>query len=300
MYWLWVPMQTISIAQIYNEEEFAERALAWIYPLVDKIIISEGRLTPFGQLSKYSNDGTRNIVIKWIQKNDIKNKIKLVDAYEGNALNREGCEGNNKNHLLSIAEPEHGDLIIIHDFDEFFPQNQFADIIEMFRKYPDINHIPVEEYQFAYSTKLFFNASHDGRFMRYVKGAHFGSTNHFIYPDGTDITKDYRNLRTREKSGMCHLCWVKSPHLIREKVISFNRPSFTSWFNWVYLVWPLNAEMAYENNRCIPPYYGTGFAEGQKEQIQHFIGKLPESIQDMTTDWQDHIRGLFCELRIEE
>ncbi len=98
-------MKTIALGQFYNEGMFLDKGFQWLYPLVDKIVISEGKLTPFGKLSQSSEDGTRKIIERWL-KGDADsgaNKIVFMDAHEGNANNREQAEGNNKNNLLNKA-----------------------------------------------------------------------------------------------------------------------------------------------------------------------------------------------------
>jgi hypothetical protein len=97
---------------------------------------------------------------------------------------------------------------------------------------------------------------------------------------------------------MCHLCWLKHPKLVRQKVESFQRPSFTSWYNHVYLKYPFTPEQAYYNNSRIPPYFGKGFAEGQHARLEEFEGKLPEVLQDMEIDWTSYIINHHDELVI--
>ncbi len=293
-------MRVIALCQAYNEALFIERALTWIYPLVDRIVITEGCLTPFGNQSPHSTDGTAQIIADFIQKNDKEGKIIACPVYrpEVPPATREAFEGLNKNYMLKLAEPEHGDLIFILDCDEFWEPNRFANIVDKFRTFICIRHIPVEEYQFAYNLRLAFEAEHNGRFMRFVRGSRFGDTNHFIYPDGRDVTKEYDLLRPRAETQMAHLCWCKHPLLIREKVVSFNRPSFTNWFNYVYLVWPTQSEKAYRNNSNIAPYHGTGFAEGQHSQLLPFTGQLPPAIADLNIDWLPFIEDHATELSI--
>ncbi len=291
-------MKIWGLCQAYNEETFIARSLSWSIPVLDHLIITEGRLTPFGNLPEYSSDQTRKIIQDFQQTT---NKITLLNPSCENGVTREWCEGSNKNNMLRKAiemglEPE--DIICIIDCDEFWEINRFNDTIDFMRKYEDVTNVAIEEYQFAYNLRLFFNASHSGRFIRYVKGARFGSTNHFIYPNGEDVTKDYRYLRTREKTGMIHLCWTKEPRLIREKVLSFNRPSFTAWYNYVYLAWPFDPEAAYYNNSQILPWRGLGFCEGQNEKIQEFRGKLPAVLDGFNPDYLPYIQQHAQELRI--
>jgi hypothetical protein len=134
--------------------------------------------------------------------------------------------------------------------------------------------------------------------MRYLDGAKFGDTNHFFI-DGRDITKDYRYLQKREDTNMWHLCWSKRPECIREKCISYNRPSLETWFNFVYLNWPFRAEAAYHNNSLIPPYFGTGYAEGQHEILQKYDNKMPDALIGMDLDWTEFIKTYAKALKIE-
>ena len=112
--------------------------------------------------------------------------------------------------------------------------------------------------------------------MRYQTGSKFGNTNHFITVEGVDVTKNLGLIIPREVSGVAHLCWVKHPLLIREKVISFQRHSFTHWFNTRYLRWPGNPD-----NR--------GFAEGQREPLVEYKGKLPVEIRDIQDDYLEEL-----------
>lgn len=283
-------MHIIALGQIYNEGLFIQRALDWIYPLVDKIILTEGCLSPFGQQPKHSVDDTVELVKEWIAKHDHKNKINFLPSFDdGIPPNREEFEGRNKNMMLKIANPEPGDLIYIFDVDEFWEPSRFIRICDLFRMNDSLLHVPVEEWQLAYGTKLAFKASHDGRFMRYKKGSKFGATNHF-FVDGKDVTKDYSHLQTRDATNMMHLCWSKHPVFVREKCLSYKRPSLESWFNWVYLEFPFSSDNAYNNNSCITPYNGTGFAEGQHEKLEEFTGILPPAIRHLSVDWMDYIK----------
>lgn len=287
-------MRVIALTQAYNESRLIERYVHHICPLVDQWIISEGLLTPGLHTSERSTDDTRKILENIRQDN-----ITICNAVSPiRSCSREKAEGQNKNRMLELAEPEDGDLIFIGDVDEFWYPDRFLDIVDMFKKNDRLEHVPVEEFQFAYNLRLAFRASHDGRFMRYRKGARFGATNHFIYADGRDVTKDYRSLVPRERSRMCHLCWVKDPQLVRQKVLSFGRPSFTEWFNQVYLEWPDDHEDAYNNNHQIEPYHGRGFAEGQHERLENFRGELPPAIRDFDDDWLEFIREHRQELKI--
>jgi hypothetical protein len=293
-------MKVYALCRCYNEELLLSRAFKWIYPVVDKIVINDGLLSPFGDLSQSSTDATLGIINAQLA-NDSEDKIIFTRNIYNKTNNREEGEGKTNNNILDTALKnglEHGDLIFNWDVDEFWNEENFVRIVEMFRTNDKINHIPIEEWQFAYNTKLAFKASHDGRFMRYVNGSRYKTCTHYVYPDGKDITKDYTYLTKREDTNMCHLCWVKHPKDIREKVLSFKRISFTNWYNHCYLKWPLNSELAYHNNTKIAPYHGSGFAEGQHSRLELFNGILPEVIQDLDIDWITFIKNNFNKLRI--
>lgn len=279
------------------------QALQWAVPCMDRIVITEGRLTPFGNMPNRSSDKTRSIIETYKSLYDTKDKIIFMDAIDPEITpkNREDFEGLNKNMMLQAAQPEHGDLIYILDVDEFWHEENFQRIVDLFRKEDALLHVPVEEYQFSYNLRTMFHAEHNGRFMRYVDGAKFGSTNHFIHPGVGDVTKNYDRLQRREDTQMCHLCWYKHPEQIRQKVISFNRPSFTSWYNLVYLGYPVHGDLVYSLNKQIPPYYGTGFCEGQHEKLRDFEGELPWPIKPMlsSSDYSEYIRKHHDELIIQ-
>lgn len=294
-------MRVIALCQAYNEDMLMHQCLQWATKVVDKLVITEGSLTPFGGMSKRSSDRTRQTIERYKQAYDRENKIEFLDAVEPDTVprNREAFEGLNKNMMLKKAEPEPGDLIFILDVDEFWHEENFMRIVDKFKKDDSIEHIPVEEYQFAYNLRHCFHAEHNGRFIRFVRGSRFGDTNHFIYPDGRDVTKCYKHLAPREEAGMCHLCWCKHPLQVREKVLSFNRRSFTLWYNLVYLGFPIHGEEVYQLNQRIPPYHGRGFCEGQHEKLRDFEGELPWPIQNMGFNWEHYIQRHHDELVIQ-
>lgn len=231
-------------------------------------------------------------------------KITAMPACQDEAQTREKWEGNNKNMMLGCADLEDGDLIYILDCDEFIPRSKLEEIFEYFRQNPHANCARMREKQFAYGFKWWFPSSHP-RFLRYKKDRHFATTNHFI--ENVFDTSCENNVRkvniTRnvdvEFDGMLHFCWSKHPLLIREKVVSFNRESFTRWFNEVYLVWPTDPKKAYSNNSKIPPYHGIGFTEGMHEPLRDSEVELPEVVADIAdTCWLDWIREHADTLRI--
>ncbi len=293
-------MKVIALCQAYNESMFMHQSLAWAHEVCDQIIITEGCLTPFGNQTRRSQDSTRTTIECFIETYDSQGKIKYYDTFVAEPVprNREAYEGLNKNFMLKKSDVEHGDLIFILDVDEFWDPNRFNSIVEKFKNDDKIRHIPVEEHQFAYGLQLCFNAEHNGRFMRYITGSKFGDTNHFIHPDVGDITKDYAHLAKRSDTQMCHLCWSKHPSFTKQKVESFQRHSFTSWYNKVYLQYPTIGNEVYEINKRIGPYYGTGFAEGQHERLHKFDGILPPVLRNMHLDWTNQIKIWHEELKI--
>ena len=289
-------MQVIAMMQVYREGLFIERALEWIYPLVDRIIVTEGLLTCHGDFSVRSDDGTCEKIMNFKSSRDPQNKIFVHNTYkspDGHHISREAYEGHNKNWMLKRIKPENGDLLFIHDADEFWKRDNFLRVVDKFRNNDQLRSMVFEEWQFAYGLKYCCLASHGGRFMRYVDGARFKGTNHLTYPDGTDISKKHDGIVPREDTQFYHLCNSKHPLDIRQKVLSFGRPSFTNWYNNCYLTWPVNPDVAYENNtRLSRPmgWPGGGYLEGQTHKLFEFEGELPEVLQDLDLNWIDYIK----------
>jgi hypothetical protein len=274
-------MKVIALMQLYNEAELAEICLSNRYNHMDKIIITEGLLTPFGNMPMRSPDGTRERVAKWIETYDIAHKCRLLDPLsEVPGTTRETREGFNKNYMLKHANVEDNDILHIMDADEFYNHNGIEWIIYQFRNNNAIRQCWPEEWQFCYNLRLAFKSRHGSRFLRYCTGAHFGKTNHF-YHDRYDLVKDKSFIVPRKISGVCHLAFAKHPELIREKVISFNRPSLTAWFNNIYLRWPN------ETNLC-----RQGFAEGQSEPLVPYYGSYPPELSQLinTTDYFNEVK----------
>jgi len=293
-------MKVIALCQAYNEAMFIHQSLSWAYEVCDQIILTEGCLTPFSNQTRRSQDRTRTTIKCFIETYDRQDKIKYYDAFIADPAprNREEYEGMNKNFMLKKSDVEHGDLIFILDVDEFWDPNRFNSIVKRFKNNDKIVHVPVQEHQFAYGLNLCFNAEHNGRFMRFLSGSKFGATNHFVHPGGTDVTKDYSCLALRDETQMCHLCWSKHPAFIKQKVESFQRPSFTAWYNNVYLQYPIIGTEVYEINKRIPPYHGPGFAEGQHERLRTFKGILPPVLRNMRLNWTGQIMTWKEELKI--
>jgi len=280
-------MRVIALMQVYNEADCILPCLRNRYDFMDKIIITEGLLSPFGNMPLESPDGTRERIKEWIATLDQDHKCELLESRRMPGKTREEMEGHNKNRMLAAARPEPGDIVHIMDGDEFYSANGLKWIIDKFRACSKLRQCWPEEMQFAYNLKLAFPSRHGSRFLRYVKNAHFGKTNHFFH--GTfDLVHDKSFIVPREISGVCHLCWVKRPSLIREKVISFNRQSFTKWFNDIYLRWP-STESLHKN----------GYAEGQHEPLQSYHGSLPKELlyqyynwdytAELKEDWQKYL-----------
>jgi len=296
-------MKTIALILSYNEEELIERCLANIYDLVDQIIIFEGTLSPFDDQPLRSQDKTDDRIQSFMILYDRQNKIRYWRPEKNNDIrSREQYEAWAKNEMLAMSNIESGDLIYMVDVDEFFKQDHLEYIISYFKREPSLNHAVVEEYQFAYTMLLYFSASHNGRFLRYVKGAKYSASQHFIYPGGTDISKKVDYIFKREICPMFHYCWVKPPELIRQKVLTFKRPSFTNWYNNCYLVWPQNPRIAYENNKALSQVYGwpgTGYAEGQTEPLVFFSETThPIVLNGFEPDYMEYIRQNYNMLKI--
>lgn len=261
-------MKVIALIQVYNEKPLIKACLENRYPHMDQIIITEGLLTPFGSMPMRSPDGTRDCIEQWIKDHDREGKCKLLEPLsEIPGATREAREGFNKNYMLKNADIEPGDILHVLDADEFYSHHGIEWIITEFRKNDNIRQCWPEEWQFAYNLQLAFKARHGSRFLRFIKGAHFGKTNHF-YHDDYDLVKDKSFCVPRNLSGVCHLAFAKHPKLIREKVISFNRPSFTAWFNNIYLRWPSEVRLQ-----------SRGFAEGQQESLQPYLGDYPPELK---------------------
>ncbi|MHA2009818.1 MAG: hypothetical protein ACXADW_02925 [Candidatus Hodarchaeales archaeon] len=297
-------MKIVAISMSYNEGPWIYKNLQHIYDLVDELLIFEGTVSPFNDQAAHSIDGTRDEIARFLDDYGIV-KIKYWSPEKNNSIRtREHYEAWVKNELLKRSNIEHGDIIWMVDADEFYKPQAVTNIISMFQKNDSLLHVPIEEYQFAYNMNLWFKAGHDGRFMRYIKGSQYSGSQHLITPDGKDLSRENKNGRLpREQSQMYHLCWVKHPLLIKEKVLTFKRPSFTAWYNNCYLRWPINSKLAYNNNRILSRpmgWPGGGFCEGQTEPLQEFDGTLPECLQNIDVNWISYIQENIEKLIIGE
>jgi cellulose synthase/poly-beta-1,6-N-acetylglucosamine synthase-like glycosyltransferase len=320
-------MKIICLVQVFNEQMFIKRNLENVYDLVDQIVITEGNLSPHGNLSETSTDKTIKEILDFklekesaiydvdeklaeiyqvgneaveFQHNGIYSggKITLMPAWQGEAKSREEWEGKNKSMMLSYADPDDGDVVMILDADEFTPKDTLCEIINYFKYNPEVNCVGLNEWQFAYGFKWCFRGSHN-RFFRYKRGSYFGTTNHFYHIKSHTERIDISRKADSMFDGMLHFSYSRHPQLIRNKVISFNRESFIRWFNTVYLVYPFDKEQAYTNNKVIIPYFGTGWAEGQHTRLEEFKGEFPECLSDLSDIcWLDYIRQHVDELRI--
>jgi glycosyltransferase involved in cell wall biosynthesis len=261
-------MRIIALIEVYNAVELVEKTIRNRMPFVDDIYILDGSLAALRDQPKQSTDGTVELIKKLGNKFDNVHILPPISESlliaKGNS--RENQHGANKNYMLKFAKPEPGDIIHLADVDEFYLPEGFTYLLNIFQQNETIQHIIIEEFQFAYNLKLCFNALHDGRFFRYKKGARYTASNHFIV-DGQDISKDDRVVVPRCKSKMLHLCWVQHPIRIRDKVLTFQRDSFTKWYNNRYLIWPR-----------IPD--NKGFAEGQQMPLYEYQGNLPKELTD--------------------
>jgi len=292
-------MKVVALCQAYQEELFIRRNLTNVYPFVDQIIISEGCLSPHGELSVGSTDRTFDEIAFFISEQDHADKIKFIPGWSmadrppDNRVppsSREEWEGLNKNKMLAASDIEDGDLIYILDCDEFLQPHRIEEIISYFKEEPGANCVRLKEQQFAYGLKWWFPSTHP-RFFRYRKAGRFGNTNHFFHLVGAAKQKlNITSRHNREFDGLFHLCWSKHPLQIREKVVSFKRTSFTRWFNTVYLEWADDPASAYANNKKIPPYHGSGFTEGMHECLREFEGELPAALDGLELDWIEFVR----------
>lgn len=294
-------MKIVSIHLAYNEGNLIYKNLLHLYDFIDEMLVWEGTLSPFSDQPIHSTDNTIEEIQRFIKEKDTKNKIKLFTTDKILANKREECEAIAKNIMLAGSNIENGDLLTMIDVDEFYLPEGFYNITEMFRNYNDMESLWVEEYQHAYRIGLCFDAEHQGRFMRYKIGAKYTASQHFFYPnDKRDISK-IGQLWPRRLTGFHHLCWVKHPTLIREKVLTFKRQSFTYWYNNCYLAWPFDPETAYHNNRNISVangWSGLGYAEGQDGRLYEFKGELPKALEGYSPDWTGYIKEHYNELRI--
>lgn len=292
-------MRVIGLCQVYDAAEMIYPALLNPYPLVDEIVVSYGILSPF--IKPVENDRTLDEIKRFIRAQDKDNKVKLIDAYvppKNERISREAWEGRNKNKMLSVASKEHNDLLYVIDVDEVFDRNKLSDIFDIFRNNSKVRFIRCREKQFAYGLQWWFPSSH-GRFKRYVDGAQFGHTNHFIYPSGEDIIKRPDKTLSFDESGFYHLSYSFHPLQTKSKVISFQRHSFSTWYRDVYLVWPFDPEKAYKNNKKNPRYPASGWAEGKNDKLQRLEGKLPDILKDFKDwDWIPYIKEHVEELKI--
>lgn len=268
----------IALIMAYDEGPFIYNNLLNHYDLFDVIVVFEGTCSINSQPA-HSSDNTIEEINRFIRGKDIKHKIKFISqdyrSYKKFG-NREELEGFIKQQMLLTAKPWHGDIICLIDADEFHNPESLYNEIEIVKNNDKINHLILEEWQFCYSLSLYVNASHESRVWRFVNGAKYTNSNHIIYPDGTDISKDRSYIIPREQSNFFHLSYFKYPNLIKNKVLTFNRHSFTQWYNNCYLLWPQSPEKAYENNRIISQHMGweakdnAGFLEGQCNKIEEF------------------------------
>jgi glycosyltransferase involved in cell wall biosynthesis len=289
-------MKIFALAQYYNEEDLAYRNLSWAHKACDKIIVTEGRMTPVpGPLS--SSDNTVAEIKRFIKDHDDGKILYSPAHFNPNPSKDFGhWEGYNKTHMIAEAKRqgmEPGDIVFILDCDEFWEPGNFLDACDFFSKQPEKMMI-AEEYQFAYNMQTCFDSDHE-RFFKAGKENSFHSVNH-LNADGVVLTK---TPPTRWKKKFFHLCWTKDPWLVRAKVVGQRRRSLTIWYNNVYLMWPFNREIAYKNNRCIPPYHGSGFAEGHHTKLYEFDGLLPPCLEDYEgKDYTQYIRDNVERLRI--
>lgn len=291
----------ICLTQVYNEEWLIANYWKHIYPHVDTWIITEGLLSPhINQAFCRSTDSTRFVLDKLSKEQDPDSKVIVVDSFHNpNCKSREQAEGLNKNKMLDIACPNDGDIIFIGDCDEFWGAGFMAEGSSLDRCFEAIidsqhDHVALECFNFVYNLKQGFKGSIDGRFMRYRAGDRFGDTNHFIGSDGKDKTKNHSIVLPLEFTNLLHLSYAKHPLTIKAKVKSFNRRTFTNWYNYCYLEGAENLEVAYHNNQKLSRemgWPGTGWAEGQTAKVESFDDFLPHVLYEYESiDHTDFIK----------
>jgi hypothetical protein len=278
-------MRIIALMEVYNAAELVKQAVMNRIPFVDDIYILDGSLAALKDQPKQSTDGTMELIQELgVQFDNVHVLPPIPESLLiGKGSSRENQHGANKNYMLKFANPEPGDIVHLADVDEFYLPGGFQHILHIFEQDAAVQHVVVEEFQFAYNIQLCFNASHNGRFFRYSKGARYTASNHFIV-NGKDISKDRRITIAREKSGMLHLCWVQHPTRIRDKVLTFQRDTFTRWYNNRYLTWPLRPDK-------------NGFAEGQSEPLYAYCGNIPRELShfhynylnEIKTNWKEYL-----------
>jgi hypothetical protein len=279
-------MRVIGLMEVYNEEDLARRVIENRIEHIDRILIAEGSLAINRNLPERSTDNTMAVLkemeAKYPDQIFIAPPIP-IERMRGHS--REAQHGINKNYLLEFSDIEPGDVIHLMDTDEFYGGEGLWDILRIFRMYDEVQHVQIGEYQYAYNLRWWFPASHLGRFIRFQKGGRYTASNHFLV-DGKDVIKDRRVSLSRKRSQMTHLCWVKHPRLIRDKVLTFDRPSLTKWYNERFLRWPSQGNTI------------DGFAEGQTEPLRNQPVALPNELVDFTDDWLPEIRDNWREYLI--
>jgi hypothetical protein len=283
-------MKIIVLCQAYNEAPYLRICIECIQPYVDSIIIHEGYRSPHGDCIKKSPDGTRTIAESLSK--EFKNVYLIPHKNDQQFNSYEQAEGVVMTSMAHWAEQnglvDTGDWLWKIDSDEFYSQSSIEDIINLL-KTQFCNHTfgTIPEWQFAYCLNLCFKSSH-GRFVKYYKNSRFTNGINLVWPNGQKV-KGQRNFIIPWRSHMYHLSYAKHPTLIKEKVISFNRPSFTQWYNEVYLEWCFDSNKAYENNSKIAPWYGQGFLEGQDIKIQPRDFHLPDFLKPLDITWIPYI-----------
>lgn len=124
-----------AIIIVCNGAPFIEAQLRHIYNMVDEIIIVEGADATFKHVigSKRSNDGTINIINKFIANDDKSNKIKFVYC------------GKTKNHMVRKGnELCSHDLIYQIDIDEFVTHEIIDQAFDKLRS-SDLNAIRIPQ-----------------------------------------------------------------------------------------------------------------------------------------------------------
>jgi glycosyltransferase involved in cell wall biosynthesis len=271
-------MKIVCLIQTFNNEDLIEKCIKCVQPYVDSIIICIGSVSITKQ--NVNKDNTEQIVQQMCQQyNNI-----YITKHKNEGKTREQKEGSVKTNMLKFAEQaeliDNDDWCFTVDSDEFYHEYEIENLISLLKtKYANFDCGRINEWQFAYNLSLCFPSSH-GRFVKYKKNSYVKSTHRLIWPNGKSPWQGKSFTVDKNECMMYHLSYAQHPEKIRFKVLSFNRPSLTQWYNTVYLEFPDNPQQAYLNNSKILPYQGKGWAEGNSKPLQNNCpDKIPDILQ---------------------
>jgi len=271
--------KVIAITQCYNEIDFIRPCIEAIQPYADHVIITESCNSPY--LDKcgwniHSTDGTHEEIEK-LEKEYENVHYAKADNISSIAYNRTNGQGLSKKIMFDYGERHNilqdDDWIWIVDADEFYSDLWAHNIVHLLKtKYKNYECGRITEWQFAYGTAYMFLSSH-GRFVKYKCGSSIKHVHKLIWPNGHCPWKGRAFNMDVQEAIMFHLSYTKHPERIRQKMLSFNRPHYTYWFNKVYLEFPVDEQSAYKNNKYTPSYPGIGWHWGSNSPLILFDKK---------------------------